>query len=369
MIVIKRQEHRSYSFIMITWMWILTPLPETYPLLQSLGYSIQVGLSHPDALMPLAPMNILPEEELTFSVTFNIVAPPPGTAVAFDFRTDDGFDGQGLSVPVKKSDVHITCGWNLVQAIGNGVLPNGLDACNPTSPAHTVDFSFDCDFHIDHIPSAPYCFKDIDVRANSGAQIIVDPGKTLNIEGSTLFGCSGMWKGITVQNGGSLVIDNSVIKDAEFAIHALPGSSVRVTNTEFVNNYVGIYIPDGGVDITTIGNTFKSGPVPLPPAYTGQPTSPSEIGYAGIWADNQSFILVDGSNDQACFFDNVANGIVSNNSNVAVGSNTRFINNPGCTGLQRSIIPIGKWDSINRRQQKALSSMAPEKKKCPISKM
>jgi hypothetical protein len=109
--------------------------------------------------------------------------------------------------------------------------------------------------------------SEIVMVSNTGSMII-NPGKTLHLNNSSVHGCIFLWKEILVKAGGSLKVDNSSeIKDAFTAIKAEPGSSLSVMNSQFSGNFVSMELGDKNatsVGVVTIlsggaisGNVFE----------------------------------------------------------------------------------------------------------------
>ncbi len=140
------------------------------------------------------------------------------------------------------------------------------------------------------------------ISIKEGISITVPSGNTLNLLNSTLFACGNMWQGIIVEPGGYLYIDNSEIRDAEYAARVQSDGNLYSRKGKFEHDYVGIYTQDlNGGSIVVEGSTFSctsclSGN-PLKGKYPGQNTSPNMVTFAGIEAYNSVFnIGVGGGN-------------------------------------------------------------------------
>ena len=109
----------------------------------------------------------------------------------------------------------------------------------------TLNIDQNTDFS-DDLRSAIYAMK--------GSKIVVKSGNTLIIEGSPyrvgsggeiyrpipVEGCINRWEGITVEDGGTLIMNYADTKDAEIAVNALNGSNVSIKRTNFEDNKVGV---------------------------------------------------------------------------------------------------------------------------------
>ncbi|MBI1226318.1 MAG: T9SS type A sorting domain-containing protein [Bacteroidetes bacterium] len=99
---------------------------------------------------------------------------------------------------------------------------------------------------------------------NANASIIVQAPNTLKLTNEHLYGCKEAWKGITVESGATIKIGvngvatspPSIFEDAEVGITALDGSTVNVTNTQFLNNRKGIRVPPASTNnvVFIVGN-------------------------------------------------------------------------------------------------------------------
>ncbi|MFN0035698.1 MAG: NosD domain-containing protein, partial [Saprospiraceae bacterium] len=121
-----------------------------------------------------------------------------------------------------------------------------------------------------------FTIKNTHVIMNRGAEIVVkDKAKLEVTDFSILEGCEHMWRGITVENGGILAMtDNSQVLDAQWAIQAMSGSTIEVTDCYFDRDYAGIHVPVSAngaaqtVNVVAItGNQFATWSA-LKPAYT-----------------------------------------------------------------------------------------------------
>ena len=111
------------------------------------------------------------------------------------------------------------------------------------------------------LSSAVYCINsDITITGNvtlsasdfkvgSGVTITIASTGNLTINNSHFFGCTNMWQGFVVKNGGKLVITNSMIEDAIKAIDVTNNTQssvspnvIDIQNTTFNRNRIGIYI-------------------------------------------------------------------------------------------------------------------------------
>ncbi|REJ81327.1 MAG: T9SS C-terminal target domain-containing protein [Bacteroidetes bacterium] len=181
-----------------------------------------------------------------------------------------------------------------------------------------------------------------DISFAPGARLLVKSGIVLTIENSVLrpfVECCKMWKGIYVETNGKILFTGNEIHQAEHAIHVVDKCSFLIRDSEFKNNYVGMYAGDIGTTSVTglIENTrFTSMPYNCEPGlgqyyynfvdrYLGQKTATGNRPFAGIELKNVSYIRIGNSLNTPTGninFDNLSNGILSDNSNVYIDNCT-----------------------------------------------
>ncbi|MBK9336470.1 MAG: hypothetical protein IPM98_07720 [Lewinellaceae bacterium] len=128
-----------------------------------------------------------------------------------------------------------------------------------------------------------------------------------------------------------LSIANSIISDCRFAVNAQPGSSILLTNNQFVNNYIGVNLDMTGASSVPArvriaefaGNTFGT-TAPLKAPYSGMPESVEERGLCGIrlfgYQDFNVFSNIGASPGGVNAFSSLANGILGFNSTGNIGN-------------------------------------------------
>jgi hypothetical protein len=193
-------------------------------------------------------------------------------------------------------------------------------------------------------PLFPYYLfpENSDICMDSGAEILVPTDNTLYIRGAHIRGCQERWKSITVENDAFLYIwgggkPRNLIEDAQYAVHPQSKGTVLVWNTDFNKNYVGLKFDAIGDFVLS---EFRSNKLyctdTLLPHY-----DPLDImndgpwSYAGVDVKGQGALTigVDGHVSLQNQFDSLRNGILVENTNLAV-YNARFGN------IQRLDYPI-----------------------------
>jgi PKD repeat protein len=188
-----------------------------------------------------------------------------------------------------------------------------------------------------------------EIRMQPGAEIVVQNGSELDliaiIANNGIHGCEQMWQGITVLNGGSLIMNSVNIEDAQYAVEVNDGSTLDVTFTEFDRNYVGIYVPHSpGGSLQVVNqpfplqkNSFTCSSSLLPP-FVGQSPNPGTISFAGIQLNNVFFNVGSSSVPTATNdFSLVKNGIVAENQSVVGVFNASFLNLEGTVNIDLTI--------------------------------
>ncbi|MFM9947915.1 MAG: T9SS type A sorting domain-containing protein [Saprospiraceae bacterium] len=92
---------------------------------------------------------------------------------------------------------------------------------------------------------------DGDIFMQPGAEIVVLSGKTLTIggagDGVDISGCEEMWRSITINSGGRLLLEECTIEDAQWAVrtdaNGMASGSMRLFGNVFKNNHISIFIP------------------------------------------------------------------------------------------------------------------------------
>ncbi len=184
-----------------------------------------------------------------------------------------------------------------------------------------------------------------------GAKILVQAGYSLTIDNCDFTAsnsCCKMWKGIELQPGARIVVrNNTYISQAEYAIIANNGSVYKIKDSHFRNNYISLQVGTGASTTNTNSNLFNTDFYSDPhscggttynnflPKYDGQTLNPGSLPLAGIKADNVTFMKFGASTPVAggdVRFNNLSNGVISNNSNVYI-QNSTFKNIPGGAGV------------------------------------
>lgn len=189
------------------------------------------------------------------------------------------------------------------------------------------------------LPNNFYTFaNNSKIRIASGARIIIPNNAELRINDSHVFaGCDKLWKSISVESGGKLRLNNSIVEDGLYAIEARGKAELSIKNSNLRRNYVGILIPMGipianTVYFSEFYNNLLEGPTSAPfllDAYNGAPVATEKRSYAGMLINDQLALNVSLPlpNFGANVFQNMANGIVAYRSNITIGKGSmRFSN-------------------------------------------
>jgi uncharacterized repeat protein (TIGR01451 family) len=118
-------------------------------------------------------------------------------------------------------------------------------------------------------------FMRCKVLMDEKAQIVVQNGGYLDIDSSTVQGCLTMWRGITVEDLGELIIqEGSTVADGDTTVFANDKAKIKINNAYFRNFVLGVYIPPkagalyNGTTLTVQQATFEF--TSFKPNYTGQ---------------------------------------------------------------------------------------------------
>jgi hypothetical protein len=176
----------------------------------------------------------------------------------------------------------------------------------------------------------------IDVPLSQGIltsrnRILMSPGTTIKVIGTgtlTLINsdvqaglCSSqLIQGIVVETGGTLVSRGCTLNDSRFAVDAKPGSILSITNTEFLNNYIGLRLSMAGVPESqkrvTInaltGNIFSTTKSSINAPYPGMTEALESRGYCGILVNDYNDFNVFGNPGNTFRF--LCNGLIITNT-------------------------------------------------------
>jgi PKD repeat protein len=163
-----------------------------------------------------------------------------------------------------------------------------------------------------------FSFGTCKVLLEPGAEIEVKSGFTFTASRCHFSGCTKMWKSITALPGSFVSLNFDTIQDAEFGLHALGGSTIKLQYNHFFRNYVGAFADGGVVNNSSpmIGNRFYTNGAFLP-SFNGQQYIPSAYGYCGVWVKNAVFSIGSLSSGVNYFYD-LYNGVIGENSDLTV---------------------------------------------------
>ncbi|TVR84155.1 MAG: hypothetical protein EA412_00530, partial [Chitinophagaceae bacterium] len=200
---------------------------------------------------------------------------------------------------------HIFCNALASEVISDLSLTNNTYASSQPILFNGV-FTIDVDFTFQTAPN---------VLFGPDARIEVQSGSVLHvIRHSTLqSGCPYMWDGIKVQDGGSLYVETSTIKDAQEAIKSENGAYFNLHNSDFIDNFVNVRVMPYHLSHNHFMRNvnFYTDNGLLDPFYGEN----SAIGIEII--DNEDFVIEDNINHHI-HFDNIDTAVHVINSNVDI---------------------------------------------------
>ncbi|MCB9313799.1 MAG: T9SS type A sorting domain-containing protein [Lewinellaceae bacterium] len=196
-------------------------------------------------------------------------------------------------------------------------------------------------------------FEDCIIEMGPDAEIFIESGFGLHLEGCTIYSCTNLWRAIRVGPGGNLGLSESDnqrnhIQDAKAADFAHDGSTVALTGTNFVNNVIGFYIPPNVVQplpITTYNivnltrfwdlnfectaslltpSTMYCDPhLEIPQTFNVISPYPEITCFAGVVINDVRILQLSSTYEGADnLYRNLQNGIVAHNSDVFVQYST-----------------------------------------------
>jgi len=208
-------------------------------------------------------------------------------------------------------------------AFSSFTIPDSAYASSYGSSISNTTFFVSGIFFID----TSFTLNNCTVYTAAGAQIIVLPGDTLILNGTTIRGCLYMWQGVTLDTTAGLTLLNaSQIRDADKGVFAGYNSTVDMVGSDILDCVTGIYTPpaSGFVNTRVLVSSSRIGlnSSSFKPAYTGQPVH-GVLPKAGIEVNN--LVMTLGGTGVRNEFFKMNTGIVAHNSNLVV-RNTEFRN-------------------------------------------
>ena len=220
-------------------------------------------------------------------------------------------------------------------------------------PGYSPDQGTYClEVHGNFFVSENYKFVNCEFKMMPGSTFFINPTFPSNLveinDNCKFYGVDEMWNGIVVSTPFGLPnnltqlefkFHNSSIRDAVYAIRIESNLILNVVNSDFINNYIGIYSFKLGSPRNILvrdfaGNTFKTimGPggigTMLHPYDSNQPYTYNQKSYAGVYVDNVWSFTV-GENPSGAFslniFQDLHNGVYCNRTNLEVRG-SKFIN-------------------------------------------
>ncbi|MFN0215491.1 MAG: T9SS type A sorting domain-containing protein [Saprospiraceae bacterium] len=161
---------------------------------------------------------------------------------------------------------------------------------------------------------------------------IAPPYRTMRLEGNTIYSCSTMWHGITINPHSGLNFKGNTIRDAQFANEAIggfgqvgdPSTRLFATGNVYTNNHVGVFFPGSAakivIHIPFEGNTFNSTANLLPPCDASLFNYSSTLrGFAGVVTNGTSLTVgTAGNSGIVNNFSLIRNGVISSNAVINV---------------------------------------------------
>ncbi len=157
---------------------------------------------------------------------------------------------------------------------------------------------------------------------SGGSSIEVVSGHRMISRVSHFNACENMmWKGIQANSNGTLWLINSFVNDAQYGVNAQLGSTILIVNSDFFQNSIGVYVPDGGVNIESIENNFfhnmRFGTL-LPMFMVGQLFYNGGYPNSGVFLRNNSAIINNNN------FKWMQNGIEARNGSTIIAEGNTF---------------------------------------------
>jgi hypothetical protein len=102
-----------------------------------------------------------------------------------------------------------------------------------------------------------------DIKMGAGAQITIQPFKTLTIINTTITACDYFWKSINVSPYAQIIVDNSIIQGGQYAIDVSSrGAYTLQNNTRLYDNYISLRVSGTSSNLprTITGTSIRKAP-------------------------------------------------------------------------------------------------------------
>ena len=168
------------------------------------------------------------------------------------------------------------------------------------------------------------------VYVKAGGQITVQGGGNLILNNTTIQSCDTMWRGVTVLANGVATLSGSTVRDAENGVLLQDGGVLKVANSYFYDNIIGINAqPEltltdvyGQAQLYVTGTAFA--PLSGFKKDYQQQSAHGTVPLSGIWL-NKMYCTIGDSLMQENNFSKMVYGIYSQNSHLTL-TNSRFTN-------------------------------------------
>ncbi len=147
---------------------------------------------------------------------------------------DDSRTGVNLGNRHGSLTLHVDSVSNIIPNLGTWATSSGGNVY-----VSSKQFSINGSFYVD----GNLVIKDCDIKLGPLSEIVLMPKDTLTILGSYLRGCDTLWDGIKMSaNNEKVIIRNSFIEDAIYAVNDLKGGRYDIDSTVFNKNHIGMLI-------------------------------------------------------------------------------------------------------------------------------
>lgn len=306
---------------------------ESFNYLGSLPFSEDTWANGSDIFRRFNFLLSVPDQEiainpLRFSLTPDDFTLAPDYAVFVDVVPQDlGCDQDPgtktflSSFTVSSRVIEIPISGSVIDLIAsNDLLPNS--ASNPTVERKTIHGVLEVDEDYSFDGSGGSSLARPKLYLGPGAQILVKSGFVLTLTNADIFTCDELAQGIVVEPGATLIMDGCLVSDSRFGIDAQAGSTISVTDNDFVDNYIGARFHMAGSPNRVFVNAFSGNDfftddgVKAP--FSGMPEAVETRGLCGISVNNYRDFNVWGGNS----FSQLANGIIAQKSSGNLGNMT-----------------------------------------------
>lgn len=262
--------------------------------------------------------------EVTYAAAFKLIENPSGLGyfpnVPFTINVYSGstqiytYSSEGLFKYVNQEVISGNINLSDLVEPSSGYLfdSDNIAGCSLNNPPIYIDGVLNI--------NQDYCLNNTWIIMGENAKIAIKDGNSLTINTDKILGCGNMWDAIEVEEGASLVINESNIEDAMAAVRLEKNTSFTSSETKYHNNLYSVIASlsdPGDIEFHILaGNSFTADDTLRKDPVAGDRAK------AGIWLGNVNEAYIQGEPPHIepgmNIFSNLKNGIVLYNTDASI---------------------------------------------------